>query len=144
MTPEEFVSTAKNDPLATEKKIILFALELKSRHEKGEIAAQNIPLMQERTFVVKTRKPYGFHIYWLSHKQHEPILTSHCNSGYEFETKGGKCSGHSTLPPSRHREDPSFIYKNYGVQKLFMNDDLYDQLRMTLADCLRPISVQSR
>lgn len=42
MTPEEFVLTAKNDPLATEKKIILFAFELKSRHERGEIAAGTV------------------------------------------------------------------------------------------------------
>jgi integrase len=42
MTPEELVSIAKNDPLATEKKIISFALELKSRHEKGEIAAGTV------------------------------------------------------------------------------------------------------
>ena len=28
-----------------------------------------ILLMQERSFVVKTRKPNGFHIYWLSHKR---------------------------------------------------------------------------
>jgi hypothetical protein len=42
MTPEEFVSTAKNDPLATEKKIILFAFELKSRHERHEIAAGTV------------------------------------------------------------------------------------------------------
>jgi hypothetical protein len=39
MTPDKFVSTAKDDPLATEKKIISFALELKNRHERGEIAA---------------------------------------------------------------------------------------------------------
>jgi hypothetical protein len=50
--------------------------------------------------------------------------------------KGGKSSGHCTLPPSRHREDPKFIYKSYGQQKLLISDDLYDKLRMTLADCL--------
>ena len=42
MTPEEFVSTAKNDPLAIEKRIILFAFELKNRHERGEIAAGTV------------------------------------------------------------------------------------------------------
>lgn len=42
MTPEKFVSTAKDDPLATEKKIISFALELKSIHERGEIAAGTV------------------------------------------------------------------------------------------------------
>ena len=39
MTPDEFVSLAKNDPLGAEKKIIAFAVELKKRHERAEIAA---------------------------------------------------------------------------------------------------------
>jgi hypothetical protein len=94
--------------------------------------------MQERSFVVKTRKPNGFHIYWLSHKQHESILTTDCKAGCEFEIKSGKDSGHSTLPPSRHREDTGFHYKNYGQQKLFVSDDVYDRLIEALKHCLRP------
>lgn len=42
MTPEEFVSLAKNDPLGVEKKIITFAFELKKRHERAEIAAGTV------------------------------------------------------------------------------------------------------
>jgi hypothetical protein len=42
MTPEEFVSLAKNDPLGVEKKIIAFAFELKKKHERGEIAAGTV------------------------------------------------------------------------------------------------------
>jgi len=42
MTPEEFVSLAKNDPLGVEKKIISFAFELKKKHERGEIAAGTV------------------------------------------------------------------------------------------------------
>jgi hypothetical protein len=95
-----------------------------------------IPLMQERTFVVKTRKPNGFHLYWLSSKQHKPILTSYCKSGYEFEIKGGKSSGHSTLPPTKHREDPNFHYKEYGQKILWIADNLYDRLVDALSDCL--------
>ncbi|MGC2573132.1 MAG: hypothetical protein WA364_16595, partial [Candidatus Nitrosopolaris sp.] len=56
----------------------------------------------------------------------------------EFEIKGGKSSGHSTLPPSVHREDPNFHYKNYGQQKLFVSDDMYDRLIEALAHCLKP------
>ncbi|PWU80254.1 MAG: hypothetical protein DLM72_13050 [Candidatus Nitrosopolaris wilkensis] len=97
-----------------------------------------IPLMQKRCVVVKTRKPNGFHIYWLSHQEHKPILTADCKTGYEFEIKGGKNSGHSTLPPSKHRDDPNFYYKNYGTLKLFVSDDLYDQLLIPLAHCLKP------
>jgi hypothetical protein len=39
MTPDEFVSLAKSEPLGAEKKIIDFAFELKRRHERGDIAA---------------------------------------------------------------------------------------------------------
>ena len=42
MTPGEFVSLAKNDPLGAEKKIIAFAFELKKRHERAEIAAGTV------------------------------------------------------------------------------------------------------
>jgi hypothetical protein len=42
MTPDEFVSLAKNDPLGAEKKIIAFAFEQKKRHERTEIAAGTV------------------------------------------------------------------------------------------------------
>src|SRR5439155_21278230 len=97
-----------------------------------------IPLMQERTVVIKTRKPNGFHVYWLSHREHKAIHTADCKTGFEFEIKGDKSSGHSTLPPSRHREDPDSQYKHYGQLKLFVSDDLYDKLVEALAHCLKP------
>jgi P4 family phage/plasmid primase-like protien len=113
---------------------ILFRLE--NSNSKQEYSL--IPLMQKSTFVVKTRKPNGFHIYWLSHKQHKSILTKDCKAGYEFEIKGGKNSGHSTLPPSRHRNDPTFFYKNFGQNKLVILDEFYDGLLEALTDCLKP------
>ncbi len=42
MTPEDFLSIAKNSPGTAEKKIISFAFELKERNEKGEIAAGTV------------------------------------------------------------------------------------------------------
>jgi hypothetical protein len=95
-----------------------------------------IPLMQERTFVIKTRKPNGFRISWLSHKQNKAIHITDCKKGFEFEIKTDKTSGHSTLPRSRHRKDPSFHYTNQGQQKLVVSDKLYDELVTTLSDCL--------
>jgi hypothetical protein len=92
----------------------------------------------KNTYVTKTRKPKGFHIYWLSHKQHESILTKDCKTGCEFEIKSDKRSGHSTLPPSIHRDDTNFQYKNYGQWKLFVSDDMYDRLIEALKHCLRP------
>jgi hypothetical protein len=67
-----------------------------------------IPKMQECRFVTKTRKTLGFHIYWLSHKEHTPIHTTDCKLKLEFEIKVDKSL--STLPPSRHRDrDPEFV-----------------------------------
>jgi hypothetical protein len=65
----------------------------------------------EEGFVVKTRKPKGHQIYWLSHKQHRPIHTHDCKKGFEFEIHTDKSSGTGMLPPSRHRDDPDFEYK---------------------------------
>jgi len=42
MTPDDFVSLAKNDPLGAEKKIIAFAFELKKRFERAELAAGTV------------------------------------------------------------------------------------------------------
>jgi hypothetical protein len=94
-----------------------------------------IPFLQERTVVVKTRKPYGFHLYWLSHSQHNPILTTDCKQGYEFEIKGDKSL--STLPPSSHREDANFHYKNQGKEMIWISDEFYDRLINTLGGCLK-------
>jgi hypothetical protein len=94
-----------------------------------------IPKMQQCTVVIKTRKPYGFHLYWLSHYQHKPILTTDCKQGYEFEIKADKSL--STLPPSRHRDHhPEFCYKNFGIDKLFISDGLYDKPVEALSECL--------
>jgi hypothetical protein len=55
------------------------------------------------TFVSKTKKKYGMHIFWLSDKQHKPIITNECKPGSEFEIK--TIFGLMTLPESRHRDD---------------------------------------
>jgi hypothetical protein len=108
---------------------ILFRLQNGEGPEYGLIER-----MQQCSVVIKTRKAYGFHLYWLSHKQHKPILTTDCKQGFEFEIKAEKSC--STLPPSRHREDPDFQYKNTGQNKLFISDRLYDKLVEALRECL--------
>ena len=85
-----------------------------------------ITTMRERGYVyVKTRKPNGFHIYWLSHKQHKSIHTIDCKPGCEFELKSNKDSGHLTFPPSRQREILISVTKimvngNYSFQMIGM------------------------
>jgi hypothetical protein len=81
------------------------------------------------TVVVKTRKPYGFQAFWLSHTQHDHIGTKNCKSGHEFEIKTDKSLGHATLPPSTHRNDKTFRYSHIGrTDKIETIDELYSLL----------------
>lgn len=89
------------------------------------------------TFVVKTKKKYGYRIYWLSHKQYPPIGSRACKLGYEFEIKTDNTLGHGTLPPSRHRDDSNFHYQSIGQKVIAIRDELYDGILKILADCLK-------
>lgn len=89
------------------------------------------------TYVVKTRKKYGLRIFWLSHKQYPPIRTEDCKPGFEFEIKTDNTLGHSTLPPSCHRDDPNFHYQLIGKDTIALQDCLNEGLRKMLSDCLR-------
>jgi hypothetical protein len=93
--------------------------------------------MCKSTYVVKTKKKIGRHIYWFSHKQNEPVRTRDCLFGHEFEIKTDNSNGHSTLPPSCHRLDPSFHYQNMGQNKIAIADDFYDGVLKLLSDCLK-------
>lgn len=94
--------------------------------------------MQKVTYVVKTKKLFGYRIYWDSTKPNKPIHTSDCKPGYEFEIKTDNTAGHSTLPDSRHRDDPNFHYSKTGQDKVVLSDVLYDELLNLLSDCLKP------
>jgi len=93
--------------------------------------------MRKITFVVKTKKKYGYRIYWLSHKQYPPIGSRNCKLDYEFEIKTDNTLGHGTLPPSRHRDDSNFRYQSIGQNVIAIRDELYDGILKILADCLR-------
>jgi Bifunctional DNA primase/polymerase, N-terminal len=60
---------------------------------------------RKSTFVSKTKKKYGRHIFWLSSEQHKAIGTNRCRPGTEFEIKTDNSLALITLPPSRHRDD---------------------------------------
>jgi hypothetical protein len=93
--------------------------------------------MCKLTYVVKTRKKWGRRIFWLSHQQYLPISTRDCKLGFEFEIKTDNTLGHSTLPPSRHREDANFHYQSIGQQTIAIQDGLYDGISKLLSDCLK-------
>jgi hypothetical protein len=96
-----------------------------------------LDFLVEITFVVKTRKPCGFLVLWLSHTQHAPIGTKDCKLGHEFEIKTDKSLGLSTLPPSTHRDDQTFRYLHVGrTDKIGAVDELYDIFVRLLKECL--------
>jgi P4 family phage/plasmid primase-like protien len=111
---------------------ILFNLQHTDANETYSLIA----LMQERTFVTKTKKPFGFHLYWREHKQHKPIHTEDCKAGYEFEIKTDNTSGLSSLPDSVHRDDSTFRYRNNGKEIICVRDGLYDEIMAALSECL--------
>ena len=90
------------------------------------------------TFVSKTKKKYGRHIFWLSSEQHKSIGTRDCKLGTEFEIKTDNSLALITLPPSRHRDDLETHYQSIGANKIEILDRMYDLLLETLKDCLKP------
>ena len=96
-----------------------------------------IDVLKNYTFVTKTRKPFGFHIWWFSHKQNKPILTTDCNKGYELEIKADKKNGLCTLPPSTHRDDKEFRYSAVGrTDQIRINNNLYFLFIELFNNCL--------
>jgi hypothetical protein len=93
--------------------------------------------LRKSTFVVKTKKRLGYHIYWLSHNQNKPVRTRDCKRGCEFEIKTDNSTGLSTLPPSRHRDDVDFRYQNVGQNAIAVRDKLYDGLVDLLSDFIK-------
>jgi DNA replicative helicase MCM subunit Mcm2 (Cdc46/Mcm family)/DNA polymerase elongation subunit (family B) len=91
------------------------------------------------TFVTKTRKPYGFHIWWLSHIQNRSFITADCKKGYEFDLKTDKRGTLCTLPPSTSKKDNTFRYKAVGnTNNILINDELYDLFLQLFSECLLP------
>ena len=90
-----------------------------------------------KTFVTKTQKDCGYHIYWFEHSSYNTqLVTEQCKKRYEFEIKCGKAL--CTLPDSRHRDNPLFHYESVGHNEIMIDDGLYESLTNTLLkDCLR-------
>jgi hypothetical protein len=103
-----------------------------------EILYDTLEELKSKTFVTKTKKDCGYHVFWLSYSQNPPIGTARCRPGYEFEIKTDNSLGLITLPPSRHRDDPNFRYYCVGRQnRIIIDDTLYDRLLDLLkSECL--------
>ena len=90
----------------------------------------------EHTYVTKTKKKHGRHVYWLSHNLNPTIHSRDCKLGREFEIKTDN-TGLAALPPSVHRADSKFHYHNIGQNQILINDSLYGVITRMLDDCLK-------
>ena len=97
----------------------------------------------KKTFVSKTKKKYGRHIFWYSSEQHKHIGTKDCRQGSEFEIKTDNSLGMITLPPSRHRDDPQTRYQSIGQNKIHLIKGMYNELLKTLNVCIKKTKVIS-
>jgi P4 family phage/plasmid primase-like protien len=91
----------------------------------------------QHTYVTKTRKKHGRHVYWLSHNLKPAIHSRDCMLGHEFEIKTDDTCGLAALPPSCHRADQAFHYHGIGKGNILISDKLYDIIIRILDDCTR-------
>lgn len=109
-------------------------------------SGKNYSLIDEarkRTFVTKTKKTFGFHIFWLSSKQYKPVKTEMCKDGFEYEIKTDKTSGLAHLPPSKHRAS-EYRYQSIGQPHLMIADHFYASVMLLTKECrLTPRRIRS-
>jgi hypothetical protein len=119
------------------KKVYLHCLDIDSDNVLA-ILFNIVEELKSKTFVTKTKKDCGYHIYWLSHSQHPSIGVSKCKPGY-VTIKSDNTLGLCTLPPSRHRDDPHFHYHSTGLEdRIMIDDELYEKLLQLLSpECLK-------
>jgi hypothetical protein len=121
------------------KELYLYCLDVDSEEVLNKVKIILEQEWQYKTFVTKTQKDCGYHVYWFEHKEedNEPIGIEYCKKGYEFEIKCGKSL--ATLPPSRHRDNPLFHYESVGQSaKIMISDGLYERLvNDILKDCFK-------
>jgi hypothetical protein len=109
------------------RQLYLYCLDVDSE----EVLKRLLKSLEEwklKTFVTKTQKDYGYHVYWFEYNsENVPIKIEACKKGFEFEIKCAKSL--CTLPPSRHRDNPFFHYENVGQSdKIMISDGLYGKL----------------
>ena len=120
------------------KELHLYCLDIDSDEVLNRVQSLLEQEWKLKTFVTKTQKDCGYHVYWFEHSSdNSPIVIEDCRKGYEYEIKCGKSL--CTLPPSRHRDNPLFHYENVGQSdRIIVADGLYQHLvNELLADCFR-------
>jgi Bifunctional DNA primase/polymerase, N-terminal len=120
------------------RKLYLYCLDIDSEEALKRVTTLLEQEWKPKTFVTKTQKDCGYHIYWFEHSDDkDPLSTEGCKKGFEFEIKCGKSL--CTLPPSRHRDNPYFHYESVGqADKIMIADSLYERLiNELLVECIK-------
>lgn len=115
---------------------------LADKHE--EIKANTYVTQTKKVFEVDGEKVNALRFAWLSRTQHPCIPHHRSKPNFEFEIKSDNTCGHSTLPPSRHRDDINFEYSSVGQNRLTISDGLYEEVVTVLSDCIIEEQEQSK
>lgn len=109
---------------------------------------KTIEWCRENTYVTRTYKSFGHHIFWLSHQPNPHIGKMHMRNQFDaaFEVKTAHDNGSALchLPPSPHRKHPDFHYYPVGrTDHIMVNDEFYFRLLRTLQTFLKSTFVWS-
>jgi hypothetical protein len=118
------VATCFGKVIVENQEYYLHCLDVDSEEAYDKLR-ELIEIWKTKTYVVKTRKAYGFHIYWLEGDRHEFRETENI-----VELKCDKTKGLTTLTGSTHRDQPDTVcYAAVGrTDKIAVMDGLYDSL----------------
>lgn len=120
----------------------LFILDIDSQNAYDKIKSLLENDLLLNTYVTKSRKEFGYHIYWLEDWNENDdcvhIETDDCKAGGEFELF---TSAQYTQIAGQHRDDPGFRYRNVGCKNLkesqvMLRNGLYNQLINLLSSLL--------
>jgi hypothetical protein len=120
----------------------LFILDIDSQNAYEKIKSLLEDDLLLNTYVTKSRKDFGYHIYWFEDWNENDdcvhIETDDCKAGGEFELF---TSAQYTQIAGRHRDDPGFRYRNVGCKNLkeaqvMVRNGLYDQILNLLSSLL--------
>jgi hypothetical protein len=101
----------------------LYGVDVDTR-EAYEALKDLIETLKGITFVVKSRKEYGYHFYILTPVSHEAMGRASFKLGAEIEIKTDLSLGMMHLPPSRHRKYPYWNYKRVSTaEQIYVDED---------------------
>lgn len=119
--------------------LYLYGVDIDSR-QAYEALKDLIDVLRGITYVVKSHKEYGYHLYILTPVLHDPLGPANFKLGAEMEVKTDMSLGTMHLPPSRHRSYPYWNYSRVStVEKIYIDEDdtVFQQIMKAMSSYLR-------